>query len=124
MRTIALALCVITAGLAGCGRSAPPGEDAPEATGQQEAHAPALTLEYLSAGSMAVWCAREADRADGVEYTFYFDGTYRSGRPGEVVDGPGVDAFLDSVTVVSREQDRFVVDQGGRELFFSRGACD
>lgn len=116
---------VIACVAAACGSAPEDRGDLPADTVTQpgDVAAPAgarLSVEYLT----GEWCAVEQDRGpSGTTYVFATDGSYMFGRAGSMAEGPGLDAFLQSIDVLSVEPDEFVASQMGRRLVMTRGAC-
>jgi hypothetical protein len=119
------AWAAVLACAAACGSVPEDRGDAPEDTATQPGDVATPAGDQISAEYLAgEWCAVEEDREpSGTTYVFATDGSYSFGREGNMSEGPGLDAFLQSIDVISVEADQLVASQMGRRLVMTRGAC-
>ena len=113
----------------GCGGGPPvPADDTAgipaarqEATAEEQeaAASAALTIDYL----VGEWCSGEMDRPARTTWIFDQNGSVRWGRQSSLAEGPDVDTFVSSGTLVSSSADQFVMSQAGTEVRFTRGTC-
>lgn len=68
------------------------------------------------------WCSRQGSSSSGITYVFE-DESFEYGVGDSLAPGGDLKTFRSSFTVVSVEEDEFVVEQLGQEITFTRGSC-
>ncbi len=113
----------------GCGSADSPSNDQDAGTSEQipensvtnqTSPAAKLTAAFLA----GAWCSSERlNPSERISYEFGADGSVSLGKKPPLKTVSNLEKFVRGVTVVSVDDDEFVVSQVGREVVFTRGSC-